>query len=77
MTLFKRRYRIETDRLRRWDYGGASWYFVTICTRNRQLFFGALEDSVVRLSSIGEVARGYWLQIPATPQRMWQSMRSW
>ncbi len=64
MTLFKRRYRIETARLRGWNYGGAGWYFVTICTRNRQTFFGVVENGVVRLSPIGEIARDYWAQIP-------------
>lgn len=64
MTLFKRKYRIETARLRGWDYGGAGWYFVTICTRNRQTFFGAVENGVVRLSPTGEIARDYWAHIP-------------
>lgn len=64
MTLFKGKYRIETVRLRGWDYSSAGWYVVTICTRNRQMFFGAVENGVVRLSPIGEIARDYWVQIP-------------
>ncbi len=64
MTLFKNKYRIETTRLRGWDYASAGWYFVTICTRNRLPFFGAMERGDMRLSPIGEIAADFWAQIP-------------
>ena len=64
MVLFKDTYRIETTRLRGWDYASAGWYFITICTHNRQPFFGWVEDGKMRLSPIGEVARKYWQAIP-------------
>jgi len=32
---FKNKYRIETTRLNGWDYGKNGYYFVTICTKNR------------------------------------------
>ncbi len=64
MTLFKETYRVETARLRGWDYTAAGWYFVTICAGNRQPFFGQVENGVVRLSPIGQTACNYWQQIP-------------
>lgn len=64
MTLFQNKYRIESTRLPNWDYRSAAAYFVTICTANRQPFFGKVENGDMILSPIGEIACEYWLQIP-------------
>jgi len=64
MTLFRNKYRIETTRLRGWDYAAAGGYFVTLCTRNRLPFFGEIRGGEMHLSPIGEIACEYWLQIP-------------
>jgi len=64
MPLFKDKYRIETTRLKGWDYASAGWYFVTICTRNRELFFGDVIDGEMNLSAMGEIACDYWQEIP-------------
>ena len=64
MTLFKNKYRIETTRLRGWDYTSAGWYFVTICTRHRQPFFGRVENGDMCLSPVGEIGCEYWQAIP-------------
>lgn len=40
MTLYKNKYRTQTTRARWWDYGSNAAYFVTICTKNRQHYFG-------------------------------------
>ena len=32
---YKNKYRIETTRLNGWDYGENGYYFVTICTKDR------------------------------------------
>lgn len=48
-------------------------YFVTICTKNRELFFGDvigkyhdkfIEDAEIRLSIIGQIADKFWTDIP-------------
>lgn len=39
-------------RLRHFDYASDGWYFVTICTQNREFHFG-------------EIARQLWTEIPA------------
>lgn len=64
MTLFKQRYRIESSRLPGWDYASAGWYFVTLCTGGRECFFGDTTGDHVRLSPIGEIARGHWVGLP-------------
>jgi hypothetical protein len=56
MTLFQKKYRIESTRLPSWDYRSRGWYFVTICTNNRRLILGTIVDNEVRLSAIGRIA---------------------
>src|SRR3954468_16946931 len=64
MSLFKQKYRIESTRLQAWDYSAAGWYFVTICTLDKVCFFGDVGDGIICLSTIGAVARRFWLEIP-------------
>ena len=61
---YNNRYRIDTTRLPSWDYGANAPYFVTICTKNREKFFGKIINNSVRLSPIGKIAQKYWLEIP-------------
>jgi REP element-mobilizing transposase RayT len=65
MTLFRNKYRIETARLRNWDYASAGWYFVTICTQGRMCFFGEVNDHEMHLSAIGAAAFDCWQAIPS------------
>lgn len=37
---FKGKYRSELARKQNWDYGSDGAYFITICTKDRQHFFG-------------------------------------
>lgn len=64
MTLFKNKYRIESTRLRGWDYRNPGYYFVTICTKNRELRFGRIMNSEMHFSPIGEIAAQCWREIP-------------
>ncbi len=64
MTLFKGKYRVESTRLRGWDYSSPGRYFVTICTKDRKLFFGGVIHAVMELSEIGKIAHQYWTEIP-------------
>lgn len=66
---FQNKYRIESARLKNWNYGWNASYFVTICTQGRVCFFGNVVDgkdalSCVSLSPIGEIANNCWMQIP-------------
>ena len=60
MTRFKDRYRIESTRLQTWDYSHPGAYFVTICTRDRQPFFGKIVDYKMQLSPAGVIATEEW-----------------
>lgn len=42
---FKNKYRIPSARLQNWDYGANATYFITICTKNREHFFGKIIPS--------------------------------
>jgi REP element-mobilizing transposase RayT len=65
MIKFKNKYRIETTRLKNWDYGWNGAYFITICTQNRIYYFGEIENQKMQLSEIGKMAEKYWYEIPA------------
>ena len=65
MTLFRDKYRIETTRLKTWDYANDGWYFITICTQARAQFFGTVRDDALALSSIGQIAAENWHAISA------------
>lgn len=64
MDKFQNKFRIQSARLQNWDYGWNAPYFVTICTANRELFFGDVMDDIMNLSEIGKIANKYWLEIP-------------
>ena len=69
---FRNKYRIPTARLQAWDYGANGLYFVTICTQNRECFFGDIivetpnvgVSTIMQLSEIGVIAQKYWVEIP-------------
>ena len=60
MTLYKNKYRIESARCPKWDYTSNGYYFVTICTHNRQHFFGEVINGEISVSTIGEVVVTQW-----------------
>ncbi|MGQ9620274.1 MAG: hypothetical protein ACUVTX_04735 [Bacteroidales bacterium] len=62
---FRNRYRIASARLQTWDYGRNGAYFITICTGNRNCYFGNIQSGVMHLSELGHIARKLWLEIPA------------
>src|SRR5215211_4221139 len=64
MSLYHNRYRVESTRLKGWDYTADGWYFVTICTQGRECFFGQVEDRRMRLSRVGDIALRFWEDIP-------------
>ncbi len=60
---FQNKYRITSARLKNWDYGWNARYFVTICTQNRECYFGDVEDGEMVLNDIGKIANNCWLEI--------------
>jgi len=61
---FKGKYRIKSARLKNWNYSWDAQYFVTICTQNREFYFGDIINEEMILSEIGKIAQRYWLEIP-------------
>jgi putative transposase len=60
---FQDKYRISTTRLQNWDYSWNALYFVTICTKNREHYFGKIENDKMVLSNIGVMADVFWHEI--------------
>ncbi len=61
---YKGKYRSESARLKSWEYGSDAAYFVTICTKNREHFFGEIMGIEMIFNEIGEIAHQCWLEIP-------------
>jgi len=61
---FKNKYRIESARAWWWDYGNNAAYFVTVCTQNKQHFFGNIEGDSMIYSECGGIVYECWQQIP-------------
>lgn len=60
MTLFKGKYRIESARLPGWDYSSPGAYFVTLCTKGMQYWFGDIVDRKMQLSRVGQIVADEW-----------------
>ena len=61
---FQNKYRIESRRLKNWDYRNNGAYFITICTKNRKHFFGRIVNKEMVLNEIGLLANNFWAEIP-------------
>ncbi|MEM7759697.1 MAG: transposase [Cyanobacteria bacterium P01_A01_bin.40] len=67
MALNKKRDR-QSIRLKNYNYAANGYYFVTICTHQKQCFFGDVIDGKMQLSAVGEIAHQYWSEIPQHSQ---------
>jgi putative transposase len=77
MEKFQRKYRMSSARLQNWDYASSALYFVTLCTKNRDNYFGQIikpeiekEHFEMQLSEIGKVVGSEWLKTPEVRQDM-------
>jgi putative transposase len=61
---FQNKYHILSARHPNWDYGTNGAYFITICTKNRQYFFGECNKGKMKLSTVGAIVQGFWYEIP-------------
>ncbi len=62
MKRFKDKYRIDSTRLKGWNYANPGYYFVTICVKNREYDFGRIENRRMILSTAGEIVNTEWLK---------------
>ena len=64
MSKFRNKYRIESTRATWWDYTWNGAYFITICTKDMQHFFGTVINEKMVLSPMGVIAELLWYEIP-------------
>ena len=63
MRKYNNKFRIESTRLQKWDYRNAGVYYITICTQNREYYFGEILNDKMQLSSVGVIANTLWYEI--------------
>jgi hypothetical protein len=51
-------------RLKGYDYSSEGLYFITICTKHRQHFFGEIDNGQMNMSEIGSVADMFIRKVP-------------
>ena len=51
-------------RLSGYDYTQSGWYFVTICTQNRENMFGEIRDGKMVLNDYGTIINAIWYSLP-------------
>jgi len=54
----------KTIRLKGYDYSQSGWYFVTICTENRECVLGNVVNGKMVLNNIGNMIEKWWNKIP-------------
>jgi len=64
MTLYKNKYRVETTRLKNWDYTSDGRYFITVCTIGRKNLFGTIENGIIILNENGRIVEQCWFDLP-------------
>ncbi|MCL2282109.1 MAG: hypothetical protein FWC26_02200 [Fibromonadales bacterium] len=57
---YKNKYRIPSNRLIGYNYNTNGCYYITICTKNREHYFGEVVCHEMQLSEIGEIAKLEW-----------------
>jgi len=61
---FRGKYRISSSRLKNWDYSADAHYFVTVCAKNQEHYFGEIINEKMELAKMGEIAQKCWQAIP-------------
>jgi len=62
MEKFKGKYRIESNRLKGWDYSSDAKYFITLVTQNRECNLGNIVNGEMVLSDFGKIIETEWLK---------------
>ena len=60
---FRNKYRIASARLHNWDYTNAAAYFITICTKEKDSYFGEIANHKMTLSKAAIIADMLWCEI--------------
>ena len=62
MKKYKGKYRIESHRLKGWDYSSDAVYFITLVTQNRECNLGYILNNEMILSDFGKIIETEWLK---------------
>lgn len=62
MTLYQDKYKIDSKRLKNWDYSSEAIYFITIVTKNRECIFGSIENEKMILNENGQIVENELLK---------------
>jgi REP element-mobilizing transposase RayT len=54
----------KPNRLKNFDYSTSGYYYVTICTKNRECWFGEIINKKMILNKIGNIVNKCWREIP-------------
>ncbi len=54
----------KSNRLKGCDYSSSGYYFVTICTKSREEYFGNVIDRKMKLNEYGHIVNQYWFDLP-------------
>jgi REP element-mobilizing transposase RayT len=58
--LFDNKYRVKTARHPAWNYGWQGSYFITICTKDQECYFGSVKALEMHLSDVGKIVQQEW-----------------
>lgn len=61
--LFKNKYRIESTRIKDFDYSSQYWYYVTINTKNHLKYLGKVRTGKMILNELGKIVEEEWENI--------------
>ena len=64
MTLYQNKYRVESTRLRGWDYASDGTYYITICTFGRERYLGKIANGKMQLNAFGAIVEKCWFDLP-------------
>jgi len=70
VSLYRNKYRIESNRWQFWDYSSPASYFITICVKDRKEIFGQIENKKMILSDAGKIVANHFVEIPAYHKRI-------
>ncbi|MFA5388897.1 MAG: transposase [Candidatus Omnitrophota bacterium] len=51
----------KCNRIPKYDYSRNGYYFVTICTKHRQEWFGNIQNDIMELNEYGQIVRKQWV----------------
>lgn len=60
MSKFKDTFRVESARLKEWDYSNPCWYYITICTKDHIPHFGEIKNGEMVLNKLGKFLDEEW-----------------